>query len=64
MKIFFKNDYGILIGQLRSNISKNYYKSKFENYSSIYDSIWRKEFLKESKIRYDEKLKIGNNICF
>ena len=60
------NDYDIVIGKLvlSTNISKFYYKSKFKNHWSIYDSIWRKEFLNENNIRYDETLKTGNDFAF
>ncbi|KAG4102879.1 nucleotide-diphospho-sugar transferase [Neocallimastix lanati (nom. inval.)] len=60
------NDYDIVVGQLvlSTNISKYYYQEKYEKHWSIYDSIWRKKFLNENNIRYDETLKIGNDFAF
>ncbi|KAG4097254.1 nucleotide-diphospho-sugar transferase [Neocallimastix lanati (nom. inval.)] len=60
------NDYDIVMGQLvlSTNISEFYYKEEYKKHWSIYDSIWRKKFLNENNIRYDETLKIGNDYAF
>ncbi|KAG4097281.1 nucleotide-diphospho-sugar transferase [Neocallimastix lanati (nom. inval.)] len=60
------NGYDIVVGQLvlSTNISKFYYKEEYKDHWSIYDSIWKKEFLNENNIRYDETLKIGNDYAF
>jgi len=60
------NDYDIVVGKyvLSTNISKLYYQRESKQHWSIYDSIWRKKFLNENNIRYNETLKIGNDYAF
>ncbi|KAG4097432.1 nucleotide-diphospho-sugar transferase [Neocallimastix lanati (nom. inval.)] len=60
------NDYDIVVGQfvLGTNNSKYYYQKKYKQHWSIYDSIWRKEFLNDNNIRYNEKLIKGNDYAF
>ncbi|KAG4102901.1 nucleotide-diphospho-sugar transferase [Neocallimastix lanati (nom. inval.)] len=60
------NGYDIVVGQLAlsTNISKFYYNREYKKHWPIYDSIWRKNFLNENNIRYDETLRTGNDYPF
>ncbi|KAL6608568.1 nucleotide-diphospho-sugar transferase [Neocallimastix sp. 'constans'] len=71
-KRFYENlianstDYDIVVGKFLggTNTSKYYKELKMELPASIFDSIWRKDFLNKYHIRYDETMKRGSDRKF